>query len=152
MITPSSQEVPSNLSPGLNLGGTAADALSLRALKVRGGDPALIVGLSTRGDSGTVSTDNSNLVGGVDLLGASGGLLGALAALAAALLLGEEGRDPGVVDEVDGSGEGAQEDSVQEDAKSTCQFAIGAMFANAGTYICGSRMLVGLSTMVTVSL
>ena len=83
---------------------------------MRDGDPALIVGLGTGGDSRAVSADDGNLVGRVDLLGSTGRLLGALAALATALLLGEEGGDPGVVDEVDGSSEGAQEDDVEEDA------------------------------------
>ena len=103
------------LSPGLGLGGAAADALGLRALQMRGRDPALVV-LRARGDSRAVSADNANLLGGVDLLRALGRLLGALTTLAAALLLGEESGDPGVVDEVDGSNEGAEEDEVKEDA------------------------------------
>jgi hypothetical protein len=150
--TTMSSRDPQNLGLGLQLGGTAADALSLRALKVRHGDPALVVGLGTRGDSRAVGADNSNLVGGVDLLGATRRLLGALAALATALLLGEEGGDPGVVDEVDGSSESAQEDDIQEDATNTRQFVIRVVFVDAGTYICGSKRLVGFSTTVTVSL
>jgi hypothetical protein len=99
----------------LDLGGSTADALGLRALQVRGRDPALVV-LGARGDSRAIGTDNGDLLGGVDLLGALGRLLGALTTLAASLLLGEEGGDPGVVDEVDGSSEGAEEDEVEEDA------------------------------------
>jgi hypothetical protein len=86
---------------------------------MRSWDPALIVGFSTRGDGRAVGTDNSDLVGGVDLLGATGRLLGALATLATALLLGEEGGDPGVVDKVDGSGKGTKDDKVQENARNT---------------------------------
>lgn len=100
---------------GLDLRSTAADTLSLRALQMRGRDPALVV-LGAGSYSRTISTDNGNLLGGVDLLGALGRLLGALATLAAALLLREEGGNPGVVDEVDGSSEGAEEDKVEEDA------------------------------------
>lgn len=99
----------------LDLGGSAADALGLGALQVRSGDPALVV-LGARGDRRAIGTDNSDLLRGVDLLGALGRLLGALTTLAAALLLGEESGDPGVVDEVDGSNEGAEEDEVKEDA------------------------------------
>jgi hypothetical protein len=80
-----------------------------------GGDPALIVGLGASGDSWAISTNNSNLLGGVDLLCSLRRLLSTLATLAAATLLGEEGGDPSVVDEVDGSGESTEEDDVQED-------------------------------------
>lgn len=79
-----------------------------------GGNPAGVVALR-RGDSGAISTDNGDLLGGIDLLGAAGGALGALTALAAALLLREEGGDPGVVDEVDGAAEDAKENEVEEE-------------------------------------
>jgi hypothetical protein len=82
---------------------------------VRRRDPALIVRLCAAGDSGAVSADNGNLVGRVDLLGAERRLLRALAALATTLLLGEEGGDPGVVDEVGDSAEDGENDEVQED-------------------------------------
>jgi hypothetical protein len=82
---------------------------------VRRRDPALIVRLCAAGDSGAVSADNGNLIGRVDLLGAERRLLRALAALAATLLLGEEGGDPGVVDEVRDSAEDGENDEVQED-------------------------------------
>lgn len=86
---------------------------------MRGRDPALVV-LGAGSDSRTISTNNSNLLSGVDLLGALGGLLSTLTTLATTLLLGEESSDPGVVDEVDGSSEGAEEDEVEEDAKMKC--------------------------------
>lgn len=84
-----------------------------------GRDPALIVGLSlsARGDGWAIGTDNADLVGGVDLLGALGGALCALATLATALLLREESSDPGAVDEVTGTGEDTSEDKVEEDAR-----------------------------------
>ena len=83
-----------------------------------GGDPALVEGTSlcAAGDGRAVGADDGNLVGGVDLLGLAGGALSALAALAAALLLGEESGDPGVVDEVDDAAEGGEEEEVEEDA------------------------------------
>lgn len=89
-----------------------------------GGNPGLVVGLSTAGDSRTVGTNNADLVGRVDLLGATGGALGTLTTLSAALLLGEESGDPSVVDEVDGSSKDTGEDEVEEDAAnqmSLCQ-------------------------------
>lgn len=81
------------------------------------GDPALIICLCARGNSRAIGTHDSDLIGGINLLGAAGGLLGALATLAAPPLLGEEGGDPCVVDEVNGSAECTEEDKIQEDAK-----------------------------------
>jgi hypothetical protein len=82
-----------------------------------GRDPALIVRLRARGNSGAIGTNNGNLVGGVNLLRSAGGTLRALAALATTLLLGEEGGDPGVVDEVRDSAKGAKDNEVEEDAE-----------------------------------
>lgn len=79
------------------------------------GNPALVV-LRAGCNSRAISTNNSDLLSGVDLLGALGRLLSALATLAAALLLGEESGDPSVVDKVDGASESAKKDKVQEDA------------------------------------
>ena len=82
-----------------------------------GRDPRFVVGRAAGGDGGAVSANYSGLFGGCDLLGgASGGAFGALAAETAALLLGEEGGDPGGVDEVAGSAEDTGEDEVEEDA------------------------------------
>jgi hypothetical protein len=100
---------------------TRCDTLGLRARQVVGRDPGLIVGHSTAGDSRAISTDNADLVGRVDLLGTARGALGTLTALAATLLLGEEGGDPGVVDEEDGTSEDTGEDKVEEDAAGTGQ-------------------------------
>lgn len=85
-------------------------------------DPALVVRLCARCDSRAISANDGDLVSGVDLLGALGRLLRALAALAAALLLGEEGGDPGVVDEVEGSAKDAEEHEVEEDASTACKY------------------------------
>jgi hypothetical protein len=85
---------------------------------VSGRDPALVecTSLCAAGDSRAVSTDDGDLVGGVDLLALARGTRGALAALAAATLLGEESGDPGVVDEVADTAEGGEEEEVEEDA------------------------------------
>lgn len=106
------------LTLDLGLGSSAPNAPSLWALEVLGRDPALIIGLRTASDSGTIGANNRSLIRGIDLLRATGGLLSTLATLAAALFLGEESGDPGVVDEVDGSGKGGQEDEVEEDSRS----------------------------------
>lgn len=83
-------------------------------------DPALVVSLGTGGDGGAVGADNADLVCGVDLLGAPGRCLCALAALATAALLREQCREPRVVDEVAGAGEGGGQDKVEEDATEQC--------------------------------
>lgn len=83
---------------------------------MRSGDPARIESLGATGDGGSISAHNGDLVSGINALASTRRLLGALAALSTALLLGEEGRDPGLIDEVEGSGEGTEKDEVEEDA------------------------------------
>jgi hypothetical protein len=141
------------LSFRLSLGGSAADALGLRALQVGCRNPALVVRLCARGNSGAISANNSDLVGGVDLLGAEGGLLRTLTTLAAALLLGEESGDPGVVDKVRDAAEDAENDEVQEDAVVALGRVVLRLYGmRIDTYIWGSKKLVAPSTIVTVSL
>lgn len=93
------------------------NSLGLGSLQVVRRNPALVVGLRSGGDSRAISANNADLIGRVDLLGPSRRALGALTTLSATLLLREEGGDPGVVDEVAGSGEDAKEDEVEEDAR-----------------------------------
>lgn len=85
---------------------SALHPLSLRPVDVMRGDPAFIIGHSARSNSRPISAENRDLVGWVDLLGLAGGPLGSFAAFAATTLLGEEGGDPGAVDEVEGPDEG----------------------------------------------
>lgn len=85
----------------LFLGSTALGTLSIGSVNVMLGDPALIVLASDGGGIG----NGLGLEGLAGLLGSR--LLGGL---------GEEGLNPGLVDEVDGSGESASEDEVEEDA------------------------------------
>jgi hypothetical protein len=118
---------------------TGCDALGLRARQVVGRNPGLIVGSttgqSTAGDSRAVSTDNADLLGRVDLLAATRGALGTLTTLAATLLLGEEGGDPGVVDEVNGTGKDTAEDEVKEDTVKTDQSVLEQTGFAKGAYI-----------------
>lgn len=87
-----------------------------------GGDPARVVGLGAgSGNGGTVSANNGYLLGWVDLLGAAGRPLGALTTLAAALLLREEGGDPGVVNEEYSAAKNAEKNEIQEDARGSGQ-------------------------------
>ena len=79
-------------------------------------DPTFVVRLGATRHSRAIRTNDTDLVGRIDLLGAAGGFLGALAAFAAATLLGEEGGDPGAVDEITGAGEGGEEEEVEEDS------------------------------------
>jgi len=103
------------LGPDLSLWGSAPDALRLRTLQMLRGDPALVIGLSSGCDSRVVSTNNTSLVGWVDFLATAGRCFGALATFTTTALLREEGGDPGVVDEVDGSTEGCEKDGIEED-------------------------------------
>lgn len=107
----------SGLAPRLS---AALDTSSFRALKVAGGDPALVVSLGATGNGRAIGADDADLLRGVDLLGALRRALCALTALATALLLGEESGDPGVVDEVAGTSKGTSKDKVEEDAWSRC--------------------------------
>lgn len=52
----------------LDFGSSTPYALGLGALQMLGRNPALVIGLGTRGNSGSISTDNGKLVGGIDLL------------------------------------------------------------------------------------
>ena len=81
-----------------------------------GRDPALIICLGAARHRRAIRTNNTDLVSGINLLGAAGGLLGALATFAAAALLGEEGGDPGAVDEVASAGESGEEEEIEEDS------------------------------------
>lgn len=97
------------------LGPTTANPLGLGSLQVRGWDPALIV-FGARCHSWAIFADDGSLINWVDGLGAARRFLRTLAAFAAALLLREESRNPGVVDEVAGPTEAGGEEEVQEDA------------------------------------
>jgi hypothetical protein len=85
---------------------------------VSGGDPALVesTSLCAASDGRAVGTNDGNLVSGVDLLALAGGTASTLAAFAAAALLGEQGSDPGVIDEVADAAESGEEEKVEEDA------------------------------------
>lgn len=67
--------------------------------------PGLVVSLCARGNSWAVGTNDADLVGRIDLLSTLRGSLCALTTLTTALLLGEEGGEPGIVDEVDSATE-----------------------------------------------
>ena len=106
--------------------GAALDALGSRAVQVVLRDPALIIcllGLSTSSNSWSICANDRDLVlRSHSLLRATGRTLGTLTTLSAALGLWEEGLDPGLVDEVEGSGEGCEEEEVQEDAANALAF------------------------------
>ena len=107
-------------------GGAALDALGSWAVQVVLRNPALIIcllGLSTSSDSRSICANDRNLVfRSHSLLGATGRTLSALATLSAALGLWEEGLDPSLVDEVESSSEGCEEEEVQEDAANALAF------------------------------
>lgn len=79
-------------------------------------DPTLIVCLRTRCHSWSIRSQNTHLVRRINFLRATRGALSAVAAFASARFLGEEGGDPGVVDEVACASEDSEEEEVEEDA------------------------------------
>ena len=79
-------------------------------------NPALIIRLCPTRDSWAIRTDNTDLISGINFLRTTRRSLGALAAFAATALLGEQSADPGAVDEVAGTGEGGEEEKVEEDS------------------------------------
>lgn len=87
--------------------GAGLDASGSGAVDVVLGDPALIVVLARAGGSASGLGAGEGL-SSLDLLGLLGG--------AGALGLGEESLDPGLVDEVEGTGEGGGKEEVEEDA------------------------------------
>lgn len=99
-----------NLLDNLLLG-SGLDTLRGRAVDVVVGDPALVVGLASGGDANGLGAGEGG-VGVNDLLGSLGAGSGRLGALG----LGEERFDPGLVNEVESSGECGGQDNVEEDA------------------------------------
>lgn len=87
-----------------------------------GGDPGLVVCGGAGSDGWAIGADNGYLLSRSDLLDASGSTLGTLATETTALLLWEEGGDPGAVDEVAGTAKGSSEEEVEEDAIALSQF------------------------------
>lgn len=82
----------------------ALDALGDGAVLVEVGDPVLVVALARAGGGSGVGVDGDG--------DGDGGGLGLLAALG----LGKEGLEPGLVDEVGGAAEDASQEEVEEDA------------------------------------
>jgi hypothetical protein len=110
------------------------------------GDPGLVVTLVS-------ASSNSGRLGAGQWLSGFDGLFALLSGTGSALGLGEEGLDPGLVDKVEGATEDTGQEDIQEDAVEG-QLA-GCFYFNGGwglgrcvTYIWGSKMLVGGSTML----
>lgn len=80
-------------------------------------DPAFIISsLTPTRDGRSISSHNTDLIIRIHLLSPRSGFARAGSVFAATFVLGEEGRDPGVVDEIDCSREEAEEEEVEEDA------------------------------------
>ena len=79
-------------------------------------DPALIVSFGARSDRRAIGTQDRDLITRIDLLAALSRALRTIAALSTTSLLRKQRRDPGVVDEVDGSAKEGEEEEVEEDA------------------------------------
>lgn len=79
---------------------TTLDSLSLRPVNVMRRNPALVVRRSFGGYSWSIGSHDRNLIGWIDWLRLARRSLGAFTAFASTTLLGEEGGDPGAVDEI----------------------------------------------------
>lgn len=79
-------------------------------------NPALIVRLSTTRDRGTISTHNSHLIRGIDLLRATRRPFGAFPTFPGSDFLWKKRGNPGIVDEVESADEDGEEEKVEEDA------------------------------------
>jgi len=81
-------------------------------------NPALIIRLlrlSTSRNSRSISPNDRDLILGRNgSFGTSGRTLSALATFSSAFGLWEEGCDPGLVDEIEGTSEGGEEEEVKE--------------------------------------
>lgn len=88
-------------------------------------DPTLIVRLGPARHRRAISSNDTDLVGGIDFLGATRGLFGTLAAFAAAALLWEESADPGAIDEVTGASKGREEKEIEEDSVEQISWLVG---------------------------
>lgn len=104
----SKRRYPTSLIDSLGLGaGARLDATGDRAVDVVVRDPALVVVLSR-------SDGNGDRLGTGERLSNIDGLLGLLVGTGS-LSLGEERLDPGLVHEVEGTGESSREEEVEED-------------------------------------
>lgn len=107
-------------------------------------DPGLVVVLvnTAGGTGGLVARQRLGDIDDLALLDGTRSLLS----------LGEEGLNPGLVDEVEGATEDAGQEEVQEDAVcvkvSSWDIESLRKFRDLETYIWGSKMLVGGSTML----
>jgi hypothetical protein len=77
-------------------------------------NPALIKSLGTARDSGSISSNNRNLLRRIDFLASLGRTLSTFPSLSATSLLWEKSRDPSAVDKVAGTGEESCEEEVKE--------------------------------------
>lgn len=116
------------------------------------GDPALIVSLRSTCDCWTICADDRYLLGRIHLLRSTARAFSTLTALPTALLLREQRRDPGSVDEKAKASEGRREEEVEEDTATHKVSMTEHGIEREDTYICGSKKDIGASTTETVSL
>jgi len=116
-------------------------------------DPALVICRCLRCHGRSIGSENGDLISWINLLRLAGRFLGAFAALASTALLGEEGADPGAVDEIACASEGSAKKKIKEDAVVGISDQLSLWTVHyCTTYIWGSKMLVSASTTLTVSL
>lgn len=116
-------------------------------------NPALVICRGFRGHRWSIGSNDGDLISRINLLRLAGRFLGAFAALASTALLGEQGTDPGAVNEIACASEGSAEKEIEEDTVvMVSDWLFLPMAQRLKDYICGSKMLVSASTTLTVSL
>lgn len=118
-------------------------------------DPVLVVRLLCQvlcGDSWSVRANDAQLLIGRHSFGTTQRAARTLASLTSALGLGEESLNPGLVHGVECSSGSRGKNKVKEDAGGPVSSdSIVACILGMGSYIWGSKKLVGASTTLTVS-
>lgn len=97
--------------------GAAAHTSRGGLVDVSSWDPALVVTLRARCDCRSISSNNGNLLAGVDLLVARKRCLSSFSALAAALLLRQKILEPDCVDGENSATKDTSENEIEEDAR-----------------------------------
>ena len=110
------------------------------------GDPTLIVRFRrcTARDGGAIGAQDGHLIARIDAFASRGGFAGAGGVFTAsgAAFLGEEGGDPGAVDEVTCAAEDGGEEEVEEEAVERGEFCVS--FGDEEEEIEGPRNVGGL--------
>lgn len=134
----------------------ALDPPRLRSLHMIRWNPVLVVCLCSCCDGWSFTSRNRRLVGRIDSLRATGRFLCSFPRFPTSIrttsFLWEVGRYPGTIDKIAGAKKARKEEEVEKDADDGTLVSRNQGRNGGSTHICGSKMLVSCSTMLTVSL